>query len=110
MSTTKEESQRLTKFWRSHVEQWSGSGLSQHAYCRENNLKPNQFTYWKIKFKKQNLSPEIVQVPAVQIANLVNPSVQRGLRLNIDTGFQIEIPDGFSQNTLSSVLKVLGKI
>jgi hypothetical protein len=81
--------------------------MSQNAYCRQNDLRPNQFTYWKIKFKNQALVPEFVQVPSTQISQARSLSEEKGLRLNIDNEFQIEIPDGFSQTTLAQVLQVL---
>jgi len=83
--------------------------MSQNAYCRQNNLRPNQFTYWKSKFKNQTLFPEFVQLPSTQSTQVLNLSEQKGLRLNIDNRFQIEIPDGFSQTTLAQVLQVLGR-
>jgi len=35
-----------------HLEHWRKSGLSQSAYCRENNLKLATFHYWKIQADK----------------------------------------------------------
>lgn len=109
MSEARKKNQKLTQFWEYHIKQWSESGVSQNAYCRQNDLRPNQFTYWKIKFKKQALVPEFVQVPSTQITQVLNFSEQKGLTLNTDNGFQIEIPDGFSQTTLTRVLQVLGR-
>jgi hypothetical protein len=110
MSAAKEKSQKLTQFWKCHIEQWAESGLSQNAYCKKNDLRPNRFTYWKTKFKNQILPTEFVQVPETQIRDVLNLPVQTGLKLNTDTGFQIEVPDGFSQATLVRVLEVLGRI
>lgn len=109
MSEARKKTQRLAQFWKHHIKQWSESGMSQNAYCRQNDLRPNQFTYWKIKFKNQALVPEFVQVPSTQISQVLNLSEQKGLRLNIDNGLQIEIPDGFSQTTLTQVLQILGR-
>ncbi|WP_320040037.1 IS66 family insertion sequence element accessory protein TnpA [uncultured Desulfobacter sp.] len=107
MSETEKKNQKLTQFWKYHIKQWSESGMSQNAYCRQNDLRPNQFTYWKMKFKSQALVPEFVQVPSTQINQALSLSGQKGLTLNTDNGFQIEIPDGFSQTTLAQVLQVL---
>ncbi|CCK80227.1 IS66 family insertion sequence element accessory protein TnpA [Desulfobacula toluolica] len=103
---SKEANRKRTQFWKHHIEEWSKSELSQNAYCRENGLKPNQLTYWKNKFKRQNLPAEFAQVSPVQIAELLNSRRER-LLLNIDSGYQIEIPDGFSHTTLAQVLQVL---
>jgi len=98
---SKQANKKRVQFWRYHLKEWSGSGLSQNAYCRANNLKPGRFTYWKNKFKSHNLPVELVQVkPESYQHNSI-------LRLNIASGFQVEIPDGFSMVTLSHVLEVL---
>lgn len=98
----KEKSEVLGKYWKSHIDQWSNSGLSQTEYCRQNELSRHKFTYWKIKFKKDHRPVKFVQVPP-------GPQVLSGagLKLNIGAGLQIEIPNGFSQATLEQVLKTL---
>ncbi|MBU0464818.1 MAG: IS66 family insertion sequence element accessory protein TnpB [Proteobacteria bacterium] len=95
------------QFWRHHINEWSGSGLTQNAYCRGNNLKPSQLTYWKNKFKRQNLPVEFVQVSPGRISEAFHSHPREVLRLNVESGFQIEVPDGFSQTTLTQVLEVL---
>ena len=40
-----------TTHWQQHIERWETSGLTQRGYCREHNLKPHQFSYWKRKLK-----------------------------------------------------------
>lgn len=95
-----EKNEELRKFWQSHIDQWSKTDLSQIEYCRQNDLIPHRFTYWKTKFSRQHLPVEFVQVP--------DPApVFPGLKLNIGPGLLIEIPDGFSKNTLDQVLKTL---
>jgi hypothetical protein len=88
-------------FWQTHVNQWANSGLSQAEYCRKNNLKLKSFTYFKSKFKKKNLSVQLVQIPEEQF------KIPSYLKLNIASGLQIEIPDGFSRSTLEQVLMTL---
>ena len=103
----KEKNEERVIFWKSHIEQWSVSGISQLAYCRQYDLIPHRFGYWKRKFKQQNLPIEFVQVTPEPM----NMNSLSGLKLNIGSGLQIEIPDGFSKITLEKVLttlKVLG--
>lgn len=104
---SKAADKKRAQFWRHHIDQWSGSELSQNAYCRENNLKPNQLTYWKNKFRRRNLPVEFIQIQPVKISTATNSQPREILRLNVDAGFQIEVPDGFSQTTLTQVLEVL---
>jgi len=104
MTTAARHNQRTKKqkYWQRHIEKWSQSGLSQAAYCREYKLKIKCFTYFKSRLKKKNLPVQFVQVPVEPVRA---PSF---LKLNIGSSFQIDIPDGFSQNTLTQVLQVLG--
>ncbi|CCK78787.1 IS66 family insertion sequence element accessory protein TnpA [Desulfobacula toluolica] len=88
-------------FWKTHIDQWTESRLSQIEYCRQNGLRPNRFTYWKIKFGKPNQPTGLVQVP------VPTHFCQAGLKLNIGRELQVEIPDGFKKETLEQVLSVL---
>ena len=102
MTTASRQNQRTKKqkYSQRHIEKWSQSGLSQAAYCREYNLKIKSFTYFKSRLKK-NLPVQFVQVPVEPVR------VPSFLKLNIGSSFQIDIPDGFSRNTLTKVLQVL---
>jgi len=104
---SKAVNKKRSQFWRCHIDVWSKSGLAQNAYCRTNNLKPGRFTYWKNKFKKQNLPVEFVQISPAQISESCHFQPRQGLRLNVDSGFQIEIPDEFSNAALTQVLHVI---
>jgi hypothetical protein len=105
--TTASKQNQLTKkqrYWRRYIEQWSQSELSQAAYCREHKLKIKSFIYFKSRLKKKNLPVQFVQVPVEPVQA---PSF---LKLNIGPSFQVEIPDGFSQGTLTQILQVLGGV
>lgn len=107
---SKKTDEKRAQFWKYHIEEWARSGSSQKAYCREKNLKSNRLTYWKNKFKRQNLPVEFVQVSPGQIPEAFQPQTLEVIRLNVDSGFQIEIPNGFSQATLTQVLHVLRRL
>lgn len=101
MTTTRQNQQtKKQKYWQRHIKKWFQSGLSQAAYCRKYNLKIKSFTYFKSRLNK-NLPIQFVQVPVEPVRA---PSF---VKLNVGSSFQIEIPDGFSQNTLTQVLQVL---
>lgn len=97
----KEINQEKAIFWKSHIDQWVESSLSQIEYCRQNNLRPNRFTYWKVKFGKPNIPSQLVQLP------VQTHFCQTGIKLNIGRELQVEIPDGFKKETLERVLSVL---
>ena len=106
---SKRANEKRSQFWKNHLKEWSQTGLTQNAYCRNNNLRPNQFTYWKNKFKNQNLPIEFVQITSHHLEKAISCHSPNILRLNINSGFQVEIPDGFSQATLGQVLQVVGQ-
>ena len=34
-------------YWTKHIKAWQASGLSRHAYCQREGLKPTTFDYWR---------------------------------------------------------------
>ena len=98
----KEKNAALRKFWGSHINRWASSGMSQAAYCRQKNLIRHRFSYWKRKLGKKNFPVQFVRI-ATEPEAIHSP----GLKLNISPDFQIEIPDGFSRETLEQVLAAL---
>jgi hypothetical protein len=100
----KETNEKLNRYWKSNIERWAASGLTQTEYCRRNDLSKDRFTYRKRKFKRQNLPVEFIQLP-------MSANIHRtGLKLNLGQGVQIEIPDGFTSETLERVLATLKSI
>ena len=100
----KETNQKLRKYWKSNIESWETSGLTQIEYCRRNDLSKDRFTYWKRKFRSQNRSVEFIQLPMPANIHRI------GLKLNLGQGVQIEIPDGFTGETLERVIATLRSI
>lgn len=100
------------QFWRSHLEAWTSSGLSQAEYCRQNDLNIARFGYWKRRFSKEHMPVEFVQVPTGPVKstclfqNIGTPS----LRITIGSEFAIEVLDDFSAETLEKVLLTLKTI
>lgn len=98
----KEELEKLRKFWKSHLSKWAESGLTQVEYCRQHNLIRHRFAYWKKRHAPNNLPVKFVQV----IPGSLHESAPV-LKMNVGQGLQIEIPDGFSRDTLAKTLSVL---
>ena len=96
----------LRKIWKSRLEEWARTNLSQVDYCRKHDLKKHQFTYWKRKFEKETLpSIEFVEIPKESPVPLhIN---HEPLKLAISSRFTIEIPDDFDTDTLKRVLQIL---
>ncbi|WBA82949.1 hypothetical protein [Endozoicomonas sp. GU-1] len=37
----------LREKWQQRVQSWRDSGLSQSTWCKQHDLRPNQFWYWR---------------------------------------------------------------
>lgn len=102
------EQEGKRQFWKEQVQQWQESGLSQKEYCRQNNLRDNQLTYWKKRFIRTESSVSLVELKVA--GNIFsNHSSRSPLRLNFGNGYQIEVDQGFDPVTLKQLIYVLGK-
>ncbi len=98
------------QFWKEQVQQWQESGLSQKEYCRQNNLRDNQLTYWKKRFLKTESSVSLVELKVS--GNFISNhgySSRSPLKLNLCNGYQIEVDQGFDPVTLKQLIYVLGE-
>ena len=99
------------QFWRTHLESWAPSGLSQAEYCRRNDLNISRFRYRKRKFDKKDFSLEFIQLPTttepVKSNRLFQHTATPSLRITMGSEFTIEVLDDFSPVTLEEVLLTL---
>lgn len=101
------------QFYQKHLTNWKGTGLSQAEYCRRNGLLRHRFGYWKRKLFKEEEQVEFAVLPvnlSEQSVPFIRDNVFSTLRLMVDARFSLEIPDQFSQDTLTKVLQVLKEL
>lgn len=105
-SRTAERNQKR-KYWEAHLKRWESSGISQSAYCRQNQLRLNRFIYWK----KRCFSPEsrvsLVEWPVPRQEEALSAFFGSPLCVVIGTRYRIEIQAGFDPALLESVVRVL---
>ena len=98
------------QYWRSQVEAWRSSGLTQSEYCRRGGVHWYGFRYWKSK-----LDLEAAGEPRAAGANLVavkvparvgSDAAEIGIR--VGGGHLIEVRPGFDTETLRRVLAAFG--
>jgi hypothetical protein len=110
--TWKEGLEKKRRYWELQVKQWKESGLSQKEYCRRNNLRDNQLTYWKKRFIKTSGNP--VSFVQLQFAGSMGSGrgfgQGSGIRLNIGDEYQVEVDRGFDPEVLKQVVCVLGEV
>jgi hypothetical protein len=73
--------------WKSHLESQKKSGLTQTEYCRQHNLHPVTFSYWKRRIKE--VAGKSSGFVAVKIPNKINRPESR-----TQDSFQIDFTNG----------------
>ncbi len=102
-SLTKREANRQR--WFDRIESWKQSGLTQKAFCEQQQLGLGSFQRWRgifMRGEKPEASSAVSFVP-------VNVTVDKAssLALLIDDQLRIEIPAGFDPVTLKQVVQAL---
>ena len=104
-------SEKLDKkrsFWKQHIEDWRSSGLTQIAYCRQHELRPSQFTYWKKRFIQTDSGITFVPLKihrSIQTAS--GPCSASTLQLTVGRDLQIEIGADFDSQLLHRLITTL---
>ena len=89
-------------FWPIHIDQWRASGQSQAAYCRQHDLCPQKFSYWKRKSSvKPAGSPGFARI---RVDADLSSAPSGGLSLRFNDGMRLE---GITQNTMPCIQPLL---
>lgn len=101
------ERKQNRKFWEAHLKRWETSGISQSAYCRQNQLRLNRFIYWKKKRSPEECHVSLVEWPVPRQEDRASRSLGSPLCVVISSRYRIEIQAGFDPALLESVVRVL---
>jgi len=102
-SLTKREANR--QHWFDRIETWKQSGLTQKAFCEQQQLGLGSFQRWRGIFMRGG-KPEASSAVSFLPVN-VTVDKASGLALLIDDHLRIEIPAGFDPVTLKQVVQAL---
>ena len=90
------------QFWLNHIRSCEGSGQTQKDYCRQHNLKIEQFNYAKMKISRatalSNRNSLLVPLEPSQ-AKLAN-----NIRIATTSGVMIECPTSVDPKWLGTFL------
>lgn len=107
-------SRERERFWQAHLSAWRRSGLSQREYCRRQEIDEWSLSSWKRRLAKS--SPDVVSFVPVTVTSqpaLARPGVSKArfqpLTVVVGDQYRVEVGDGFSSETLSRLLAVLGR-
>ena len=94
------------KYWKQHYELHQKSGLTQRAYCSQNNLNYWTFNQWKRRFGKASLDTDIQEISA---GILQNNFSENQIEIIVNENIKISVPDSFSPETLKNILLIMGE-
>ena len=91
--------------WQRHIEGWPASGLSQVAYCRQNDIKPHQWSYWKKRLSRTDSGVSFV--PLKIACNLPMAAAMPAFSLLTPNGYKIDVGVGFDPVALKQLLNAV---
>jgi hypothetical protein len=93
----------LSANWINHIETWQSSGLSQAAYCRQQDLNAHTFSSQLHAFRSQHATESPTLIP-VQIRH----PLSEAMVLQLAHGHRLELPATVSVQWLVDFLRCLG--
>ena len=101
-------------YWGKHIKAWQASGLSRHAYCQREGLKPTTFDYWRPLIASDHAEVNAVKqavsgndITLVRVALAPGHSVGQPLKLKSPSGWEMQLPVSIDPNWLIAVLRQL---
>lgn len=98
---------RRIVYWRRLVAQQAASTLSAAAFCREEQINPQQFYRWRRRLRNEQQDR---QGPATGFLEVIPSSMpsESGIRICLGGEISIEVERGFDPATLRAVVETLG--
>jgi hypothetical protein len=98
------EKHQTASFWTGHLQQWKESGQSQAAYCRQQGLSQQKFSYQKRKSRALCIIDPAVSSGFSRVQINTAPLPGLGLSLRLNNGMCIE---GIAESNLLLVQPLL---
>ncbi|MDA3957758.1 hypothetical protein [Oceanispirochaeta sp.] len=99
------KNKRSREDWKNEIGKYKSSGLSINGYCRESNINPSTFIYWKKKFD----SPAIV-VPHQLLVKISTPiKSEEKMKLSYNQ-IVIEFPVELTTDEIAVLISALKEV
>jgi hypothetical protein len=95
--------QEKAQFWENHIKASKKTHLSQTEYCRQNNLKPCRFWYWKKRLKI--IAKEEIRFVSLNIPRK-NQDIQK-TSVFTPNGYRIELADNFDPAAIGQLIHTI---
>lgn len=92
----------VTSKWRQHIEGWQRSGLSQVAYCAQQQINVRTFTARLSDYRKLPAAGSTALIPVH-----IEPSVAAAIVFTHAQGHRLELPPSVSARWVAELLRCL---
>ena len=92
----------LKALWERRISDWKASGKTIQNWCEENNLRENQFYYWRRKTAPVDRVVSFIEIKETPPEKTVVSLSYRE--------FEVRLERSFDEETLLRCLKVLRKV
>ena len=93
--------------WRNLLQQWQASQQSMAQFCREKEIPPGQFYYWRQRLTPNKKSSTFTTLKS-RYQQTDNPSIAPMLDIKLINGTQIRGYSGIDAKELAVLLQALG--
>jgi lambda repressor-like predicted transcriptional regulator len=90
--------------WGRRVAAWKASGLTLRSYAAKAGVNPKTLAWWQWRLRRMT---EGAAADFVEVTDAVQRGAGEALLVRLG-GAEIEVPDGFDEETFARVLRVLG--
>ncbi len=96
--------------WERIVREAARSGISVSQFCRERNLRENQFYWWRRRLEEGAMSKASHERSQASFALVTDQpgALDAGIELVLGDGRRLRIAKGADEETLRAVLSALG--
>jgi transposase len=93
-------------YWRTVLARWRRSELSVRAFCQAEGVSEPTFYVWRRKLDRAE-SRRPAFLPVHVVADVVEPSVIRGIEIVLANGRCLRVQPGFDPSTLVTLIDLL---
>lgn len=108
-SAKMDSNEKLDRYakWKELVTEHEKSGLAQKEFCKERNIKPSQFGYYRSLIKSQeSVSTNQALFSSIKIKKPeLNPSAE--IKIILPNGFQCVVPSAVDVLHLKKIMEAL---
>jgi len=95
------------EYWRSVIEKWSSSGLSQRQFCEESGISLSTFCYWRRRLREDAETGPASRFIPVEIKPPRRGTALSCYEVRLESGARIRVPFDFESDSLVRLIDLL---